>query len=382
MKLIEEIVQQLPQLKRWRHTLHGHPELSFQEHHTGEYLKRELEAMGCDEVYTDIAAPGVVAIIRNGEGPCIGLRCEMDALPIQEIGSHAYTSQQKGVMHACGHDGHMAMLLGATQYLATHKQFKGTVACIFQPSEEPTNGAEAMIEDGLLQRCPMDAIYALHTWPGREIGSLFVSPGPVMSAVQIFQLTIKGDGGHAAMPQKTSDPIVAGAKLISALQTIVSRYSDPCDPLVISTTKFHAGTANNIIPASAEIVGTIRYLNPEIEGWLPGKMRRVVEGIEMAHDVNIDFSLEKTCNVTINSTNEAAFAKQVAIDLVGEHLGGQEKPPSMGSDDFCYFLDEIPGAYIFIGNGTDSKGLHHPQYDFNDEVLPIGASYLAKLVGC
>lgn len=380
MNFIEEIQQNHQQLKKWRHEFHRYPELAFNEKKTAHIITQLLEDFKVDEIATGIGGTGVVAVIRNGEGPSIGIRADMDALPIFEACAHGYASQNPGVMHACGHDGHSTMALGAAQYLAKTRNFKGSVVFIFQPAEEAVTGAPAMINDGLFDRFPMQSIYSMHCWPGTPAGKILVSPGPVMASVNVFQITIKSEGGHAAMPHLTRDPIVAGAGMVSALQTLVSRHTDPVDAVVLSITMFNAGNVQNVIPNRAELQGTVRFINPDIGNWLPERMNRLLEGIAAAHDVSVDIEFKNLCPPTINNRKESLFAKQVATELLGRDMVGEKEHFSMGSDDFCFYLEEVPGAYIYIGNGEQSKGLHHPEFDFNDDALVYGASFYSRLV--
>jgi amidohydrolase len=379
-KIIPEIKENYQTLRKWRHKIHLNPELSFEEHSTAKFVAELLKSFGCDEVIEGIAGTGVVGILKNGEGPSIGLRADMDALPIDELGTHNYRSKNDGVMHACGHDGHTVMLLGAVQHMAKHRDFSGTIVFIFQPAEEKILGAPAMINDGLMHRFPFDSIYTLHSWPGAPVNSMFVNEGAVMACVNNFDITIKAGGGHAAMPHLSADPIVAGAQIIMALQTLVSRRNDPQEALVISNSVFHGGTVRNVIPSSVTIQGTARYITPEIGQWLPKRMRDIVEGIARVHDVTTDFEFIRQCPPTINSSKEARLAKNVIDELLGTDTQAHKKKVSMGSDDFCFYLEEVPGAYVYIGNGIESKSLHHPEYDFNDEALLIGASFYVRLI--
>ena len=376
--LIPEILQNQNLLKQWRHKLHHQPELSFEEHQTAQFVAQLLREFKCDEVYEGIGETGVVGILRNGEGPSIGLRADMDALPIHEIGSHNYRSCHDGVMHACGHDGHTIMLLGAAQYLAKTRNFKGTVVLIFQPGEELIKGASAMLNDDLLYRFPFESVYTLHSWPGASVNEMFVNEGPVMACVNNFDITIKAGGGHAAMPHLSSDPILAGADMVLALQSLVSRRNDPQKALVISCSVFHGGTVRNVIPNEVTIRGTARYIDNDIGHWLPRRMHDVVEGIARAHSVTAKLDLIQQCPPTVNTPEESLLVKSVINELLGPIE--TNKPVSMGSDDFCFYLEEVPGAYIYIGNGNESKSLHHPEYDFNDNALAVGASFYVRLV--
>ena len=377
--LVKEIEDNHQQLKKWRHDLHQHPELSFCEHRSAKKVASYLRAMGVDEIHEGVGGTGVVGLIKNGDGPSIGFRAEMDALPINEIAPHAYASETENVMHACGHDGHVVMLLGAANYLTKHKNFKGTVVLIFQPAEELIEGAPAMLKDGLLERFPFESIYTMHSWPGAPANEMFVNIGAVMACVNNFEINIKSAGGHAAMPQLTADPIVAGCHLVTNLQTLVSRNAAPKDQLVLSCTVFNAGTVNNIIPNDATIKGTVRFVDNQMTHWLPKKMQAMVDGIAQMNDVQATLNYQILCPATYNTEKEARLARSVIQSMLGKKTG-KAKAISMGSDDFCFYLDEVPGAYLFIGNGVDSASLHHNTYDFNDEALVVGASFYARLV--
>lgn len=377
---IEQIKEDLQQLKKWRHDFHQHPELSFKESRTAKKIVEYLRQMGIDEVHEGIGKTGIVAVIRNGDGPSIAFRADMDALPVTETAPHNYTSENDGVMHACGHDGHVVMLLGAAKYLIEHRPFKGSVVLIFQPAEETIAGAPAMLKDGLLQRFPFESIYTLHSWPGASVNSMFVNSGPVMASVNNFDIKIKTSGGHAAMPQLTGDPIVAGSEMVLALQTLVSRKADPQDALVISFTVMHGGSVYNVIPNEVLIKGTARYHSANVHQWLPNKMRQMIDGIARIHDVSASFDFIPLCPITTNTKREAELAQSVISELLGDNLKGKEKPISMGSDDFCFYLEEVPGAYVYIGNGEDSASLHHSKYDFNDDALAVGAAFYVEMV--
>lgn len=377
-KLINELKTNHSLFKQWRHKLHQHPELSFCEHQTAKMVAEQLKTFNVDEVHTGIGGTGVVGILRQGLGPSIGLRADMDALPIEEATGHGYRSANAGVMHACGHDGHVTILLATANYLAQTRAFNGTIVLVFQPAEELIEGASAMLNDGLLERFPMDSIYTLHSWPGASVNHMFVNQGPVMACVNNFDITIKASGGHAAMPHLSSDPIVAGSEMIMALQTLVSRRAAPQQSLVISCCVFNGGTVRNVIPRQVQIQGTARYSDNQIGDWLAKAMHDVIEGIARAHDVTAEFNFVRQCPPTVNSPEEAALAKSVIKELLGPIE--TDKPISMGSDDFCFYLEEIPGAYVYLGNGIDSNSLHHPEYNFNDDALLTGAAFYIRLV--
>jgi hippurate hydrolase len=379
-KIIQTINENIQQFKKWRHDLHQHPELAFEEHRTAKKIAEYLKLIGVDEITTDVGDTGVVGIIREGEGPSIALRADFDALPISETGAHHYISTNDGVMHACGHDGHTVMLLAAAEYLVKNRPFKGTVVLVFQGGEETLTGAPAMLKDNLLTRFPFESIYTLHSWPGAPTNAMFVNQGPVMASVNNFDITITGAGGHAAMPHLTPDPIVAGAEIITSLQSLVSRQIDPQDPLVLSCTAFHAGRAYNVIPNEVKIKGTARFLKHEMVTWLPERMNQIISGVARAHDVSANLDFQSICPPTLNTKKESLLAKKVIDTMLGENLKGKEKAVSMGSDDFCFYLEEVPGAYVYIGNGEDSASLHHSQYNFNDEAIPVGAAFYVNLV--
>ncbi|MEO5372758.1 MAG: M20 family metallopeptidase [Alphaproteobacteria bacterium] len=369
----------------WRHDIHRHPELAYAERRTAGVVAGLLRQFGVDEVVEGVGGTGVVGVLRNGVGPTIGLRADMDALPIEELADRPYRSIHPRIMHACGHDGHTAMLLGAARHLAQTRSFRGTVVLIFQPAEEGQAGARAMIEDGLFERFPVDAIYGLHNMPGRPTGSFAVSPGAVMAAADRFQVVLTGRGGHAAAPHLTRDPLVAAAAAVTALQTVVSRNVIPTGTLVVSVTEIHAGEAFNVIPDSARLGGTVRYFDPEVGAMARRRMQGILDGIAAAHEVSVEFTYMPGYPPTVNSAAEADLVREVAIDLVGEAAVGPQ-PASMFSEDFSFYLQLRPGAYAFIGNGEgegDSRGcpgLHNPYYDFNDAILPTGAGFFCRLV--
>jgi len=366
----------------WRHDLHRHPEILYEVHRTAATVAERLKSFGLDEVATGIGRTGVVGVIhgrKSASGRVIALRADMDALPLREITGKPYASTVDGRMHACGHDGHTAMLLGAARYLAETRNFDGTAIVVFQPAEEGGAGAKAMIEDGLLDRWKIQEVYGMHNMPGLDIGKFATRPGPFMAATDEFTIDITGRGGHAARPHMTVDPIIVGMAVIQALQTIISRSVDPVESGVLSVTKFHAGEAYNIIAQTAQIAGTVRSLKPEIRDLIEARMRAIVAGVAEAHGATIVLDYDRNYPITRNHPGATAFAAAVAGEIVGETQVAEDAPPMMGGEDFSYMLEARPGAFVFVGNG-DSAGLHSPAYDFNDEIIPIGCSYWARLV--
>lgn len=379
MNLIQDIVDFHGEMTQWRRDFHSHPELACQEVRTAAKVASLLRSFGVDQVEERIGKTGVVGVVRNGSGPSVGLRADMDALPICEEADHDYASTVEEVMHACGHDGHTAMLLGAARYLAQKRNFNGTVVFIFQPSEELVSGAKNMIDDGLFRRFDMQTIFGLHNWPGQPAGVLSIMPGAIMAAVNSFTINVVGQGGHAAMPQEFRDPIAAGAAIVSAIQNVVPRNLEPRDPVVISVTGFRSSShAYNVIPASAEIRGTVRYLNVELADHFPGAIQLLAENIAAGYGVSASVTYERGCPPTVNTEEQVRIARRVAAEVVGEDNLFVCRP-KMGGEDFSFFLEKRPGAFAFLGNGEESHSLHNPSYDFNDEILPIGATYLVRL---
>lgn len=371
----------------WRRQIHQHPELAFEEHRTAGLVANLLRSFGVDDVVEGIGTTGVVGVIygsegRGGNGPMIGLRADMDALPIHELNDFTHRSQEEGKMHACGHDGHTAMLLGAARHLAATRQFKGSVALVFQPAEEGKAGARKMLEDGLIERFPISAIYGLHNMPGLPAGSIALSPGPVMAAADRFVIVVKGVGGHAAAPHLTRDPVVAAAALITAAQSIVSRNAAPEDTLVISFAEIHGGDAFNIIPDEIRLAGTIRFFKPDVGALAKERLGQMVAGIAAAYNVEAEFTYLPGYPATVNWPDPVEFARGVAKGIVGEDRVIAQAP-RMLAEDFSFFLQKIPGAYAFLGNGANGEtgctGLHNAHYDFNDAILPTGASLLARI---
>jgi amidohydrolase len=368
------------EIAAWRHHLHSTPELNFDTHKTSGFVAGKLEAFGCDEVVTGLGRTGVVGLIRgrHGEGRTIGLRADMDALPVWEKTGKPYASTVPRVMHACGHDGHTAMLLGAAKYLAETRNFRGAVAVIFQPAEEYGGGGNEMVKDGMMERFAIDKVFGMHNLPGLPVGQFATRPGSIMAATAEFTITITGRGGHAAMPDRSIDPIVAGSQLVVALQTIASRTIDPVESVVVSVTKFHGGDAYNVIPERIQIAGTVRSLRNVIATAAHARMEAICSGIAQASGAAIHLDYAPRYPVTVNHAEETAFACEIAATVAGEPNVNPAAPPIMSGEDFSYMLEARPGALIFIGNG-DTAGLHHPAYDFNDEAIPFGVSYWAKL---
>ena len=380
MPILNRVAEMQDEIAGWRRHLHQIPELGFDVHRTAAFVVEKLKEFGCDEIVTGIGRTGVVGIIRGrrGDGPTIGLRADMDALPIHEATGKPYASTVPGTMHACGHDGHTAMLLGAAKYLAESRNFAGRLAVIFQPAEEGGGGGKEMVNDGMMERFAIEKVFGMHNRPSMPIGHFGIRPGPLLAATAEFTITVKGRGGHAALPHHTIDPIVAGSQLVIALQNIVARHTNPLESLVVSVTTFHAGEAYNVIPAQAEITGTVRTLKREVSKSAEERIRTICNGIAALFGVTVDLAYNTNYPVTFNHPDETEFAGNVAADIAGEEQVDRSLPPAMGGEDFSYMLEARPGAFIFMGNG-DSEYLHHPAYDFNDEAIPYGVSYWIKL---
>ena len=383
MPVINRVADLQPDIMAWRRHLHAHPELMYDVHDTAAFVAERLREFGCDEVATGLGRTGVVGVIKgrktaNGGSKVIGLRADMDALPIEEETNLPYASKVPGRMHACGHDGHTAMLLGAARYLAETRNFAGEAVVIFQPAEEGGAGADAMSKDGLMERFRIDQVYGMHNGPGLPIGSFALRPGPIMAATDAIDIRIEGVGGHAARPHKCVDSVLVGAQLVTALQSIVSRTVDPLDSAVISMCEFHAGNARNVIPQTAELKGTVRTLTPEVRDLVERRVREVVAGVAQQTGATIDLVYERGYPVVVNHPEQTEVATRIARDVAGE-ANVHTVPPMMGAEDFAYMLEARPGAFIFVGNG-DSAGLHHPAYNFNDEAIVYGTSYWVKLV--
>ncbi|MER8390605.1 M20 family metallopeptidase [Mesorhizobium sp. M1340] len=376
---ISDFADKAAELAVVRQHLHAHPELSFQEHETATYVAERLEGWGY-EVTRNVGGLGVVGRLRQGSGRSIAIRADMDALPITEATNLPYASQASGKMHACGHDGHTTMLLGAAEYLARTRHFNGTVNLIFQPAEEAGkgSGAQAMIADGLFERFPCDAIFGLHNHPGAPTGSFLMRAGPLMAASDTVTIKITGRGGHASRPHLTVDPIVAAANIVMTLQTVVSRNVNPIETAVVTVGTIHGGTASNVIPEHAEITLSVRSFSAEIRDTLEQRIRNIAALVAQAHGATVEIDYERGYPVVINSEGETSFATDVAVELVG-----QDKvsvcPLIPGSEDFSYFLEHKPGCFLRLGNGEDSAILHSSKYDFNDGNLTVGAALWARL---
>ncbi len=381
MPVINRIAEFADEMSAWRHYLHQHPELSFDCHKTAKFVAERLRTFGVDEVHEGIAISGVVALVSGqGDGPTIGLRADMDALPLSEISGAEWASKIPGKMHACGHDGHTTMLLGAARYLAETRNFRGRVALIFQPAEEFGGGGEAMVSEGIMERFNISQVYALHNAPGFDVGTIHTNTGPIMAAVDEFTVTFSGVGGHAAYPNKTVDPIIAVTAFADGCQTIISRNCPPTSPLVVSVTRIDAGgTALNIIPQTALVGGTVRSFDPELREMCEVRIRELVEGLNLAFGVTAKVHYDRGYPPTVNHPEQTAFAAKVAKEIVGSERVDLSFPAEMGAEDFSYMLEARPGAYLFLGQG-DTPMCHHPAYDFNDDIAPIGASFFARLV--
>jgi hippurate hydrolase len=384
MPINNRVADMQGEITAWRRDIHAHPELLYDVHRTAASVAEKLKAFGCDEVATGLGRTGVVGLIR-GRRPAregervIGLRADMDALPIEEATGAPYASKNPGKMHACGHDGHTAMLLGAAKYLAETRNFAGTAAVIFQPAEEGGAGAKAMIDDGLMDRFRIEEIYGMHNFPGLPVGSFAIRPGALMAAADTITIDIEGAGGHAARPHLTIDPVLVGAQIVNQVQSVVARNVDPLQSAVISICMFNAGTAENIIPQTARLRGTARSFVPEVRDLLERRLQELVDGIARAYGAHAKLTYKRGYPVTRNHEEQTAFAASVAAEVAGSERVDVNMAPVMGAEDFSYMLEARPGAFIFVGNGN-TAGLHHQAYDFNDEAIPVGTSYWVRLV--
>ena len=391
MKLIDSIVTQAAGIAAVRREIHAHPELCFQEVRTADLVAAKLTEWGIP-IHRGLGTTGVVGIVKGRDGGAcgraVGLRADMDALPMQEFNTFAHASQHAGKMHACGHDGHTAMLLAAAQHFAKHRDFDGTVYLIFQPAEEGGGGAREMIKEGLFEQFPMQAVFGMHNWPGGAVGTFAVSAGPVMASSNEFKITIRGKGSHAALPHNGIDPVPVACQMVQAFQTIISRNKKPVDAGVISVTMIHAGEATNVVPDSCELQGTVRTFSLEVLDLIEKRMEEIARHTCAAFDATCEFAFVRNYPPTVNSPAEADFARQVMQGIVGEaNVLPQE--PTMGAEDFSYMLQAKPGAYVFIANGDGTHRemghgggpctLHNPSYDFNDDLIPLGATYWVEL---
>jgi hippurate hydrolase len=384
MPIINRVADLQPDIQAWRRDIHENPELLYDVHRTAGFVADRLREFGCDEVVTGLGRTGVVGVIKGrkpvgkNENTVIGLRADMDALPIEEATNLPYASKTPGKMHACGHDGHTAMLLGAARYLAETRNFAGDAVVIFQPAEEGGAGAKAMIEDGLMDRFKIEQVFGMHNTPGLPVGAFAIRPGPMMAATASIDIMIEGHGGHAARPHKTIDSLLVGTQLVTALQSIVSRNVDPLESAVLSICEFHAGNARNVIAQTAVLRGTVRTLTKETAELVEKRVREIVAGMAQVTGAKIDLDYVHGYPVTVNHPSQTDFAIQIAKEIAGNDKV-HETPPMMGAEDFSYMLEARPGAFIFCGNG-DTAGLHHPAYNFNDDAIPFGTSYWVKLV--
>ena len=390
MRILPEILESAESIAQIRRNIHAHPELRFEEKRTAELVAEALSSWGIP-VFKGLGKTGVVGRLDGdlGPGKMIGLRADMDALPLQEKNTFAHASTNPGKMHACGHDGHTAMLLGAAQYLSNHREFKGSVIFIFQPAEEGGAGAQEMIEDGLFEQFPCDAVFGLHNWPGLEEGHFGVTNGPMMASSNEFSIEIQGKGGHAALPHNSADPIMAGVQIAQALQTIITRNKRPVDAAVISITQFHAGKTSNVIPDAAMLGGTVRTFTLEVLDLIERRLHEIANQVASAFDCKADVEFKRNYPPLINHERETLFASHVMKELVGEARVNTRIDPTMGAEDFAFMLLKKPGCYVFLGNGDGDHRmtghgmgpchLHNPSYDFNDALIPVGVNYWVRL---
>ena len=376
MPVIEHISRFHDDMTAWRRDLHAHPETAFEEVRTADIVAGRLEEFGIP-VHRGLAETGVVGSLASGDGPGVGLRADMDALFIQEANDFDHKSQVPGKMHACGHDGHTAMLLGAARYLAETRKFKGTVHFIFQPAEENEGGGRVMVDEGLFEKFPMGAVYGMHNWPGRPAGSFAVGVGPVMASFDTFEIVIRGRGAHAAMPHQGIDPVVVAAELVGALQTIASRAVDPLESSVVTVTQIHGGETWNTIPDTVTLCGTVRTFSDDLRGAIEDQIRRLAVGLSTAHGAAAEVTYVRRYPAIVNHPEETETAARVAAEVAGSVE--RDPMPSMGAEDFAFMLEKKPGCYIWLGSGEDGCSLHNSRYDFNDDILVPGASYWARL---
>ncbi len=382
MPVINRVAALKDEITEWRRDIHAHPEILYEVHRTAALVADKLKEFGCDEVVPGIGRTGVVGVIRgksNKSGRVIGMRADMDALPMQEMTGLPYASKIPGAMHACGHDGHTAMLLGAAKYLAETRNFDGTAVVIFQPAEEGGAGGKAMVDDGMMDRFGVQEVYGMHTAAGLPIGHFATRPGPLLAASDRIEIEIEGKGTHAAKPHLGIDPVAIGCQLHQALQTVVARNVDPVHSAVVSICMFHAGDAMNVIPQTAKLQGTVRTLKEEIRSLVKARIAEICDGIGKAHGAKVTLTYSDGYPVTVNHEAQTKFAVKVAREISGDAAVNDNAPPVLGGEDFAYMLEARPGAFVFIGNGN-TAGVHHPAYDFNDDAIPLGVSYWARLV--
>jgi hippurate hydrolase len=390
MKLIDSILEFHSELQEIRREIHAHPELGYEEQRTSDLVAKKLTKWGMP-ILRGIATTGVVGILKNGtSNRAIGLRADMDALPMQELNTFPHASRNDGRMHACGHDGHTAMLLGAAHYLSQHRNFDGTVYLIFQPAEEVGAGAKRMIEEGLFEQCPMEAVYGMHNWPGHAVGTFGVGTGPMMASGNQFEVIVRGKGSHAAQPHNSIDPVMVAVQIAQSWQTIVSRNMSPIEAGVLSVTQIHAGSATNVIPDEASLLGTVRTFKVGVLDMIERRMREIAEHTSAAFGAQVEFRFKRNYPALVNHPEETALAIEVMQGIVGKENVNPQAEPTMGSEDFAFMLEAKPGCYVFIGNGEGDHrdmghglgpcNLHNPSYDFNDALLPIGATYWVRLV--
>jgi amidohydrolase len=380
MPIVNRVADLHAEITAWRRDIHANPELLYDVHRTAASVADKLKTFGCDEVVAGIGRTGVVGVIRGRKAgdKVVGLRADMDALPIEEATNLAYKSTVPGKMHACGHDGHTAMLLGAAKYLADTRNFAGTAVVIFQPAEEGGAGARAMLRDGLLDRFGIQEVFGMHNYPGMPVGEFAIRSGPMMASTDSIAINLEGKGGHAAWPHLGVDTVLVGAQIVNQIQSIVARNVDPLEAAVISICVFQAGQTDNVIPQHAKLRGTIRSLSPQVREFLQKRLREVVEGTAQLYGAKADVTFSTGYPVLVNEEGRTAFAAAVADEIAGKDKVNRDVPPLMGAEDFAYMLQERPGAFIYLGNG-DSAMLHHPAYDFNDEAIPVGTSYWVRL---
>lgn len=382
MPIINRFAEMHAEITEWRRDFHQNPELLYEVHRTAGVVEKKLREFGCDEVVPGIGRTGVVGVIKGRQsdsGKVVGLRADMDALPIDEMTGKDYASVNPGIMHACGHDGHTAMLLGAAKYLAETRNFDGTVIVMFQPAEEGGAGAKAMIDDGVMDRFNIQEVYGMHNYPTVPVGEFAMRPGALMASADQISIEINGYGGHAARPHAAIDPIVISAHMITALQTVASRSVDPLKSVVVSICKISAGNAHNVIPQTATMLGTVRTLDPEIRDLAEERIKKIVESTAAAFGATAVCNYGRDYPITVNNPEKTEFAATIAREVAGTDRVDTDYPPVMGGEDFSFMLNERPGAYVFIGNG-DTAPVHHPEYDFNDEIIPYGCSYFVRAV--